>query len=100
MYKLITFGAWHATIIKQHLFFKTGTEKDFFLQSRNTVGKEYSYTALFAFPWKHSMKQGDYTVFSPYFIYYSIYIRMLDLIVDLKYYVGFFLLYFDRIKEL
>lgn len=100
MYKLVTFRVWHATIIQQHLFFKTGTENNFFLQSGNTVGKEYSYTALFCFSMKAQHEtRGLYSILPIFYILY-IYVRMLDLIDDLKYYVGFFLLYFDRIKEL
>lgn len=83
-------------------FSKLAEEKISFYRAETLLVRNTLILRYFAFPWKRSMKQGDYTVSSPYFIYYIIYIyvRMLDLIVDLKYYVGFFLLYFDRIKEL
>lgn len=63
----------------------------------------------FAFPRKASMKQEDYTVYP---LLLHIYIRIGDLtfyfyffleagsIVDLKCCDSFFLLYFDRIKDL
>lgn len=59
-----------------------------------------THTALLCFSMKAQHEtRGLYSILPIFYILY-IYVRMLDLIDDLKYYVGFFLLYFDRIKEL